>query len=1292
MPGIERIDSLFSIPNISQEFEVVKSGLVDSQKLLVDLFNITKQYKDTTLTNLASNTERLTTAITGSVEATQRAKTNFDNLTNSISAQVRAANDNAAAIVQSSAGWDKLIQQSIKNKIALDGLTSSQSALKKSFQEGTISMGEYESSLTSIKDAQVNLKTSNADITKTINNMSKEAQASTGSLDQMRATLSNLTREYDKLGAAERDSAGGQSLQKTIQSTNTAITELEVSTGRSQRKVGDYTGALRILESTLAAVKANMTTLANAGQQNTAAYQKMSEEAGLLNVLVGQQEKGFSSVTMQIRATERALQTLRAEGFGATEAFDQLRTATASAAQQQKEFQRQQKLLESEAPVLGAVTLAAKGLAGAYAIGAGSVALFADGNEKVEKELNKLIAIMTILQGLHEAYELINQAGAIAAAIRIGLNKAANAVFGTNIGLTQAAIAAKTELTTAEAALAAAQVEGAVATEAEVAALQAQVVAATEAAVATEAAAAASVEAASAFAATGIGIVIAAVAVAVIYLIAKIKDWTADTKLNEKQQKELTEALDKQLDTLKEINELYDKRPDRKKDLADLEKQLSLEEKSGQNQYKILATKQLIADKIKENANAEAVNPISQAEDEYNGSDLKGLAALKQAEKDYFQSYTDAAYRASTAAKNLAAAKAKPDATRSKTDITELQDISDRAEADKKYQKDKFEYYFDAENKINEAEKGSQETRTELIKLSEDDRRKVILESIKIETDLAKSKNALILSDDKSTLSQRLEAMKGNLSAERMVIEAQRANVENTKSSTPADILIANKTAAADQLKATMDAADAESKLKRAYYIKDRDAAMEAAADLLNDDIKNNDAILAQDKTRFAQRSALEEKNYQDRRAIIGAQLMKDIDQEGLTNEQRLAVIQKYNSAIHDENLKQAKIRQDEQKREQERQLKDAQDFLDKKKDAIDIKEGESIIDLNANSKPGAFTTAAYDGKKDEIENKAIKERMQNQVTADEVALNSFKEGTKERADAQAKLTQDAAKLSQKELDDRKKVLTEKQQAELKVVDATVDLVKSAIDDRYENELNHIQKLTEANDRARAREIEGINSSTLSQQEKANAIIIANARVDAQNKLLADKAKKVKHDEAVSDKAFAIAKATEDGILAYLAALKAGPVIGPILAAVAAGLAAIQIAELVATPIPAYKGGVTDHPGGPAILHRDELIIEPGKSPYISPGDDVLMDLSKHTRVIPADKIRQMDEAGMFINKQGILVSAKDDGKKIDQLNQTMIWHAQRIEAALAKQKKVTIVHNHISNEFLEYITKAVYK
>jgi hypothetical protein len=68
-----------------------------------------------------------------------------------------------------------------------------------------------------------------------------------------------------------------------------------------------------------------------------------------------------------------------------SEAFEQLRVATANASRELNEFQKSQELLSSEVPAIAALTSAARGLGAAYAVGAGGAALFGNGNEKLEK-------------------------------------------------------------------------------------------------------------------------------------------------------------------------------------------------------------------------------------------------------------------------------------------------------------------------------------------------------------------------------------------------------------------------------------------------------------------------------------------------------------------------------------------------------------------------------------------------------------------------------------------------------------------------------------------------------------------------------------------------------------------------------------------------------------------------------------------------------------------------------------------------------------------------------------------
>ena len=82
---------------------------------------------------------------------------------------------------------------------------------------------------------------------KEIRNSIKEQQGDGTSLKELRATLSNLTKQYDELSAAQRNGAEGNQLQQQIQKTITEISSAEQATGRFQRSVGNYANALKDL-------------------------------------------------------------------------------------------------------------------------------------------------------------------------------------------------------------------------------------------------------------------------------------------------------------------------------------------------------------------------------------------------------------------------------------------------------------------------------------------------------------------------------------------------------------------------------------------------------------------------------------------------------------------------------------------------------------------------------------------------------------------------------------------------------------------------------------------------------------------------------------------------------------------------------------------------------------------------------------------------------------------------------------------------------------------------------------
>jgi len=295
----------------------------------------------------------------------------------------------------------------------------------------------------------------------------------------------------------------------------------------------------KLLAKALADVKKQLEDGIAAGKLNEQQQQKLSQQTEVLTSLVNQQQKGFSSLTAEIRSGERALQSMREAGLQNSSEFREMQLSVAEARREFNNFAKEQKILSAEAPTIQALTTVARGLGGAYAAGAGAAALFGDENGKVEKELRKLVAVMTLLKGLQEFNEAWQQKNAIATSVSVLWNKALTAVYG------EEAVAAAT----------AAEATGAL------------YIAMTG----------------------GLILVIGALAAGAYYLVKGLNEWAnADEILREKEtklaeaSKEVNEARNKEIEIVEKLN--------KNRRLA-LENELAAAEKSGASADKILAIK-----------------------------------------------------------------------------------------------------------------------------------------------------------------------------------------------------------------------------------------------------------------------------------------------------------------------------------------------------------------------------------------------------------------------------------------------------------------------------------------------------------------------------------------------------------------------------------------------------------------------------------------------------------------------------------------------------------------------------
>ena len=220
--------------------------------------------------------------------------------------------------------------------------------------------------------------------------------------------------------------------------------------------------------------------------------------------------------------------------------------------------------------------------------------------------------------------------------------------------------------------------------------------------------------------------------------------------------------------------------------------------------------------------------------------------------------------------------------------------------------------------------------------------------------------------------------------------------------------------------------------------------------------------------------------------------------------------------------------------------------------------------------------------------------------------------------DAINKVTK-ADKKAQKE---RQKNLKKWLQTASQAVGAIGNLVSSI----YDGQIQKIEEEREANEEKYDEDIERIEnlaeSGAISEEEAEARKRAAKDQTEAKNKELEKQKQEIAHKQAVWHKGVQVAEtgiATARGIME---AFQLGPIAGAVMAAVIGAMGAMQVATILATPIPSYAEGTKGndrHPGGAALVGdagKHEVIMYSGKA-WITPDTPTLVDIPKGAQVFP---------------------------------------------------------------------------
>lgn len=388
-------------------------------------------------------------------------------------------------------------------------------------------------------------------------------------------------------------------------------------------------------------------------------------------------------------------------------------------------------------------------------------------------------------------------------------------------------------------------------------------------------------------------------------------------------------------------------------------------------------------------------------------------------------------------------------------------------------------------------------------------------------------------------------------------------------------------------------------------------------------------------------------------------------------------------------------------------------DYLDKQISALSDAQRERIGEIDENEQAalaklserfaqGEIRQTDYEKKKLNVAREYAKQRLELEITSIKDMLDVSGLSDKQREDLTKKLLEAEVKYNkwandQKIKDDddaaKKRLEIEKQLSDKRkeLIQEVGDLIMTLFSAETERNLAKLDEQSEQNDEWREKELERIES----QQEQG---VIAEEQAEAQKKMITDQAKRREKElesqrkqilerQAKFEKAAAIANigiSTAQAIMRLW--VNPGFPAATALTAVVAALGAVQIANVIAKPIPKYKEGTDYHSGGLAIVGdggRAELGQLPSGEMFKTPSVSTLTYLPEGTRIYP-DYEKALHSTQLIKpqdNQAPIIIT--DNSKQLQKLDeQTKVMQTVAIgQKKILRQTKVSIKINNANDK-----------
>jgi hypothetical protein len=1180
---VERIDSLFDVAAIQKEVDGVKTGLTASQKALVETYDLINKLKGSNIGNLAENASKLETALTGVDTEQKKVKKSVTELTLAAQEYKKTVDQTATLQAKLNVGTSEAAKQNAAAKVSLQQLNQ---ATKEEIQL---------------------------------------AQAAEGSIKQKQIQLKQLQRTYDELAAAERTSGSGTALLQQIQSLDAELKELEGSTGRFQRNVGNYAnafkGALSTLEDELTSVKNKLNDPSVGGKQ----LESLRQQEQLLSEVLEGVKVNFTSTRAEAKAFQEAAAKIGLTLGQQSEAFQHFRAEVGKGVDDIADIKQSVKLAASDTQGFDRLINAAQGLTGAFSVAQGAAALLGSEDEDLQKTFVKLQAAMTILNGLQAIQNELKNKDSI-------FRKASNYLVGLGTKLTQADTVAK-EVNTA----------------------------------ATNAATKATKGFGTALKGIGIGLLLTLIPI----LVSAMDGMDSVFKSSADNAGRLRDAS----------NDLNGEFKETAKNVADVQVKLEvMTERVKKGGMSFLEKKKFVKEYNKEFGDTLGVaNSYNEAEKnlvDKSGKFIQALYLRAQAQaalnlatteqQKIFEEQITAQQDLNNFINGMNSSVLDGTISRKEADI-QIKGYRDRRsrrkdeeQKDANFRKAYFKQQFDEITKqANDLEKAggfftngddgkdlqkeiedAKKRAAELLKLKEDNNRLELAarERLKeLELKVNADKNKAIAEDDNAFLKVRIEALGKYNDFSTQLINAQKDfEIKNLQDAAirQKEELLKRKLTEGEKLSVIKSLATQRKAIEEEAAVKIDTVNAETAAKVVTLIDQQNAKRLESMNVALAAFKTIDD--YQQE--SINKQIA-GVDQLATAEESKYAEIyaadvEALNNAYLSKEISQAQYL--------ERREKLDEDFNKKaiKREIQHVKNLLKISNLTAQQKKDYYA----------------------QLYKLEQDLNSANEKGAQ------KLLARLEKIGQ-------------------ISNNIMASIQAVTDISYEKQKSQLEETENTQQKNYENEVKRIGDSSLTEEQKANKLKILESQRMAQKEQNERKQRQLDAQRARFEKAQTIASIITETALAVIRALGSKP-FTPANIALAIGVGALgaaQLAKAIATPLPKFAGGTESSPEGWALTDEvgPEMYIEPSGKTYLGSDDGpTLRYLEKGTKIIPHDEVNQLMHLAMMRMTAEKLQAVNGhkgydhNTKELKEINSSILWLGQVMQKGLSKQKQPKVIVN----------------